>query len=317
MQARNCPAAPGIQPNGGTLAMTYSRVFAALIALAPLCFAQQLVVTAEGSHGSSPPELSRNEISAEINRKSVPIQSWTPLRGELAGLQLYVVIDDGESTDLGIQFGSLKKFIGEQPASTAVGLAYLRNGEALVAAPLSADHRDAADALRLPLGEHGISGSPYVSLSDLIKKWPAAPGVRREVLLISNGMDPYEPADPRNPYLMNAIADAQRAGVLVHSIYYGGSGRLIPRFGGVNWGVNYLSELGQATGGKAYWQGFGSSVLFDSFLSDLNVVLQNQYLLTVAPDEAKGGLEPIHVTTSRQDVSLTAPQKIRLTRPID
>lgn len=297
--------------------MKYSGAFAALLIFSSGCFGQQLVVTAEGSHGGAPPELTKDQISVDINHRSVPVQSWTRLRGDRAALQLYIVIDDGESTDIGNQFGSLRDFIRKQPPSTAIGLAYLRYGEALIAAPLSADHENAARALRLPLGEPGISGSPYVSLSELIKKWPAAPDARREVLLISSGADPYEPADPQNPYLMKAIADSQRAGVLVHSIYYSGPDRLIPRFGGVNWGVNYLSELGEGTGGKAYWQGFASPVMFDAFLGNLNMLLQNQYLLTVAPDVTKAGLEPVHVTASPQDVSLISPQKIEIAQPID
>jgi len=295
--------------------MKYRCVLAAFFALSPFCFGQQLVVTAEGRHGGSPPELTKDEISVEINKRPVPIETWTPLRGERAGLQLYIVIDDGENTDLGMQFGSLRAFIQSQPISTAVGLAYLRNGEAKIVAPLSTDHESVANAIRLPLGLRGISGSPYISLSDLIKKWPAAAAdVRREVLLISSGTDPYSPADPMNLYLLNAIADAERAGILVHSIYYDGAGRPLR---GMNWGVNYLAELGDATGGKAYWQGFGSPVLFEAFLDNLKLRLGNQYLLTVAPEDVKGGLQPVRVTTSAQDVSLTTPQQIYITQPID
>lgn len=293
--------------------MCYLRSLLAVVAFSPLCFGQQLILTAEGRNGTAPPELSKSDISVEINKRPVPIQTWIPLRGDSAALQLYIVIDDGENADLSNQFRSLKAFIRKLPASTAVGLAYLRNGEALIAAPLSNDHEAAAGSFRLPLGERGISGSPYISLSALIKKWPAAPGIQREVLLISSGLDPYSPADPLNPYLENAIADAQRAGIPIHSIYYGGSGH----FGRLNWGVNYLAELGDATGGKAYWQGFGSPVLFDGFLKDLSLRLQNQYLLTVAPEDTKTGLEPVRVTTSKPAVSLSAPGQIFMIHPAD
>ena len=105
--------------------------------------------------------------------------------------------------------------------TTEIGLAYLRNGSATVVAPLTADHEHVAKALRLPLGQPGIAASPYMGISDLVKKWPAR-GARREVLLISSGIDPWSPPDPENPYLQKAIADAQRAGILVHSIYYAG-----------------------------------------------------------------------------------------------
>ena len=82
-----------------------------------------------------------------------------------------------------------------------------------------------------------------MGISDLLKKWPAA-GARREVLLITSGIDPWSPPDPQNPYLQKAIADAQRGGVLVHSIYYAEGGHFGHSYSRVNWGQNYLSELG-------------------------------------------------------------------------
>jgi len=113
--------------------------------------------------------------------------------------------------------------------------------------------------------------------------------------------------------LLKAIEDAQRAGILVHSIYYAGAGHLGHSYGRINWGQNYLSELGDGTGGEAYWQGFGSPVLFDSFLKDLTQRLQNQYLLKLEPedrDDRKGGLEQVRVTDSKPGVSLMAASRI-------
>jgi hypothetical protein len=40
--------------------------------------------------------------------------------------------------------------------------------------------------------------------------------------------------------------------------------------------------------------------------------LQNQYLLTVAVTGAKGGLEPVRVTTAKLGVSLIVASKIRM-----
>ena len=300
---------------------------AALLALSGAAFGQNIVVTAEGRHGAPPPEVTRDEITVDIGKHPAHVEEWTPLGGDRAALDLYIAIDDGLDTDVGIQFKSLKSFFADQPASTRIGLAYLRNGEALIAAPLTSDHQRVAAALRLPLGEPGISASPYVSLSDLIKKWPStgsdlikkwpSTGARREILVISSGADPYSPADALNPYLLNTIEDAQRAGILVHSIYYAGAGHLGHNFFRINWGVNYLSELGDGTGGEAYWQGFGSPVAFDSFLKDFNQRLTNQYLLTLTPADSKGGLEPIRIMSSNPQVSLVAPKQISFARPVD
>jgi hypothetical protein len=280
------------------------------LAVSAGAFGQHLIVTAEGRHGAVPPEVMRDDVSIEVNKRPAQVEKWTPLRGDQASLELYIVIDDGEDSDLGNQFSSLKGFINAQPAATQIGLAYLRNGSANIVAPLTADHEVIAKALRLPLGQPGISASPYMGISDLVKKWPAA-GARREVLLISNGVDPWSPpADPQNPYLQKAISDAQRGGILVHSIYYAGAGHSGHSYRLVNWGQNYLAELGDETGGEAYWQGFGSPVALDPYLKDLTGRLQNQYLLSLAPDDIKGGLEPVRVTASRSDVSLVAASKI-------
>jgi len=293
--------------------MRLTAMTVALFAISTSAVGQHLIVTAEGRHENAPPEVMKDEVSVEVNKRPARVEKWIPLRGDQAGLELYVVIDDGEDSDLGIQFNSLKSFIRGQPETTRIGLAYLRNGSANIVAPLTNDHDEIARALRLPLGQAGISASPYMGISDLVKKWPAADS-RREVLLIASGIDPWSPPDPQNPYLQKAIADAQRAGILVHSIYYAEAGHLGHSYWRVNWGQNYLSELGDETGGEAYWQGSYSPVSFDPFLKDLTQRLQNQYLLTLVPGDTKGDLEPVRVTASKTGLSLVAASKINMQR---
>jgi hypothetical protein len=289
--------------------MRYPVIGFALLAFSAGAYGQHLIVTAEGHHGMAPPEVIKDEVSVEVDKRPARVKDWLPLRGEAAALELYIVIDDGEDTDLGIQFGSLKSFVNSQPGTTRIGLAYLRNGSANIAAPLTTDRSQFAKALRIPLGEPGIAASPYMGIADLVKKWPAA-DARREVLLISSGNDPWSPPNPENPYLETAIADAQRAGILVHSMYYAGAGHMGHSYARINWGENYLSELGDGTGGEAYWQGFGSPVSFDDWLKDLSQRLQNQYLLTVVAEDTKGGLKPIRVRATLPGVSLVAASEI-------
>lgn len=288
-------------------------LLAGIFAISATAFSQTLIVTAEGHKGAAPPALNKDDIQVQVENKPVAVQSWTPLRGDQAALDLYIVIDDGTTSDLGLQFASLKNFINSQPPSTRVGLAYLRNGAAMVAAPLTADHAKAVKALRLPLAEPGISSSPYMGISDILKKWPATES-RREVLLISSGIDPWSPPDPQNPYLQTAIADAQRARVIVNSIYYAEAGHLGHSYWRVNWGQNYLSELGDETGGELYWQGTASPVSLEPYLKDLTQHLENQYLLTVEAPARKNELEPVKVTTNKPGVSLLTASKIYLHR---
>lgn len=292
--------------------------FAFAACCAPV-FAQNLVVTAEGKHGVPPPDVTIDQVSVELNRGPVRVENWIPLRGDNAALQLYIAIDDAEDTDLSIQYGSLKKFIREQPLTTEIGLAYLRYGAARIESPLTADREQTTRALRLPLGDPGISGSPYIAISDLIRKWPAPPSpeVRREVLLISSGIDLYAPPNPENPYLLNAIGEAQKAGILMNSIWYAGAGHMGHSYFHINWGANFLSELGDQTGGEAYWQGMSTPVVFDSFLNDFNQRLRNQYLLTVAADHPLGTLLPVRVRCANPKVSLVTARMLYLPRNPD
>ncbi len=289
--------------------MRYALLALAICAASASAFGQHLVVTAEGHHGAAPPELLKDDVTVEVDKRPAAVKEWLPLRGDEAKLDLYIVIDDGEDTDLGLQFKSLKAFVDEQAGTTRIGLAYLRNGAAMIVAPLTTDHAAVTKAIRLPLGQPGISASPYMGISDLVKKWPAT-DARREVLLISSGIDPWSPPDPQNPYLQKAIDDAQRAGILVNSIYYSEAGHLGHSYWRVNWGQNYLSELGDSTGGESYWQGYGSPVSFTPYLKDFSERLKNQYLLSVVADGVKSGFQSVRVTATKPGVSLMTASRI-------
>jgi len=270
----------------------------------------RLIVSAEGKDHQTP-EVERDDVRVEVNRRAVRVTSWTRLAGDQAGLQLYIVIDDADSTELGVQFGDLKNFINEQPATTQIGIAYLRYGAAEIAQAPTADHARAAKALRIPLGDPGIDASPYVALSDLMKKWPPAEG-RREMLLIMSGVDPYyQSPDIFDPYLQQAIGAGQKAGIVGSSIYFASAGHSGHSFFRTTWGQNYLSKLDEDLGGEFYWQGLTNPVSFQPFLSEFSHWLTQQYGLTVETDSGKAGLEPVMVMGKR-GVSLHAASKVDL-----
>jgi hypothetical protein len=118
----------------------------------------------------------------------------------------------------------------------------------------TADHALAAKTIRLPLGQPGISASPYLALIDLIQKWPRADQAR-EVLMVTSGIDPDYGPGPSNPYLDRAIETAQREGVVVHSIYFSTAGHFGHSLWQINWGQNYLLQLSEETGGEFFWLG--------------------------------------------------------------
>lgn len=169
---------------------------------------------------------------------------------EHASLELMILLDDGSNTTLGTQLDDIRKFINSQPDTSMVGVAYMRNGVAQVVQNLTSDHALAAKALRLPLGKGGVNGSPYFSLTDLVKRWPATTA-RRAVVMATDGIDRYYgTGDLQDPYLDEAIDHALRAGITVSAIYTPGIGHYGHSYWQTYWGQIYLSRLADETGGE-------------------------------------------------------------------
>ena len=109
-------------------------------------------------------------------------------------LELMILLDDGSNTTLGTQLDDLRKFISSQPETTTVVVAYMRDGASQVAQNLTSDHLLAAKALRLPLGIRGVNGSPYLSLTDLVRRG----GMEQfAIFLASQGKTIVHPAPAR------------------------------------------------------------------------------------------------------------------------
>lgn len=189
----------------------------------------QTVVTAITKSNEST-EVPQSSVSVHFDGKAVPVSGWVPLRGPRGRLELVLLLDDDSRSRLGLYLNEIKSFFSQLPPNTSIAVGYMENGSANLVQGFTDDRNAAMNALRLPLGTPGGNGSPYFCLSDLIKRWPA-PGanVRREVIMITNGVDLYSSPrgyDPENPYVQSAISDAQSAGIIVYSIYFTGAGRL-------------------------------------------------------------------------------------------
>src|ERR1700723_3322932 len=270
------------------------------------------VVTVSSKSAEDVTTVPQQSISVSEGRKVQDVTGWVPLRGSRAGLQLVLLLDDSSRGSLGLQLNDLKNFLTALPPTTQVALGYMRNGTPNLVQNFTNDHAQAAQALRLPQGSAGINGSPYFCLSDLVKHWPGGDSnVRREVIMVTDGVDRYSGArfDPENPYVQTATSDAQKAGVVVYSIYYRGQGRLDRSFVATDGGQNYLTMVSGSTGGKVYLEGFGNPVSFAPFLSDIQRKLQNQYELSFV-STAKPGLQPIRVKTNQPNTSLQFPARV-------
>lgn len=269
-----------------------------------------MVVTAEARRGNEVPAISREDVIVNLGKDRAPVSGWFPYQGDRAGLQLFVLLDDATYTALGAQIEDLRKFILAQPPSTAVGVGYMRDGGVDIAQNLTTEHAAAAKAIRLPMGNIGAFASPYLSIGDLIKRWPETPE-RRELLVVSDGIDRFGGVGPGNPYVESSIEQAQRAGIIIYAIYATGVGHYGHSFWRVNWGQNYLSEVASETGGEAYFQGFDTPISFTPFLEDLARRLTHRYHLEFgAKAEKKAGFQKVRLKTEVPNVELVAADKV-------
>ncbi len=274
-----------------------------------------MVVTVEPRHGSDVPVVNREDVMVYEGKERDAVTEWIPAQGDRAGLELFVLLDDGSDASLGTQLDDIRKFIDAQPASTKIGVAYMQDGIAKIVQNPTIDHAAAAKTLRLPMGMAEINGSPYFSVSDLIKRWPESTA-RREVLIVSDGIDLYYGSgDVQDPYLAEAIDDAQRAAIVVSAIYTPGAGHLGHSYWQNYWGQLYLAQLTDRTGGEAYGIGFsGPPVSFGPYLKNLERRLSHQYLLTfLAKPPKKAGLQSVKLRTEVPNVDLVSADKVYVT----
>jgi hypothetical protein len=271
-----------------------------------------LVVTVEPRHGTDVPVITGDDVMVYEGHDRDQVVQWIPAQGEHAALELFVLIDDGANVSLGTQLDDIRKFISEQPETTKIGVAYMQNGTAQIVQNLTTDHALAAKALRLPMGIRGANGSPYFSLTDLIKRWPATTA-RRAVIMATDGIDLYYgTGDLLDPYLDEAIDSALRAGIQVSAIYTPDAGHYGHSYWQTYWGQIYLSHLAEETGGEAYYIGFtGPPVAFAPYLDETANRLKHQYLLTfLAKPPKKAGWQRVRLMTEVPNADLVSAGRV-------
>ena len=303
-------------------------VFTAILIAIPPARAQQAaspagtvpvttVVTVLGPKFNAPPPLGKEDIIVHSGKARMDVTGWLPAQGEHAGLELAIVIDDAVSTDIGAQFKDLATFITDQQKTTKVGIFYADDGTIQAASQFNDDHAAVAKSLRLPIGRFAAYSSIYLSMMDLIKRWPAT-RARREILLIADGIDRFRGDFPTSTDLESAITSAETAGIMIHTLYSTGVGRVARNLFRSNLGQSNLSKITDATGGEAFFQGLQTPISFGPYLQQLDVVLRNQYWLTFAmprSKKAKGDLRPFRVTTEQHNVEISAPREVFVPGP--
>jgi hypothetical protein len=191
----------------------------------------------------------------------------------------------------------------------------MRNATVQVVQNFTTDHAAVAKALRFPIGGVGAYGSPYLSVIDLMKRWPENQN-RREVVMVTDGIDRAR-GGPRwhglsnNPDVDSASEVAMRTGTIIHTIYAPGSDRLHRNYWEATNGQMGIAKLSDITGGESFFLGLQSPVSFKPYLDDLQRILDNRYLLSFsAKPGTKAGLQYITLSTEVAGVEFAAPDAV-------
>lgn len=262
------------------------------------------------------PEVNREDVIVRQGKERLKVTGWTPVGKHQSPLDLFILIDDAARPSVASQFDDLRTFINSMPANTSVGVGYMRNGTVQIAQNFTTEHVQAANALRIPFGSTGIYGSPYLSLIDLMKRWPESSN-RREVLMITDGIDRLHGwpnrhgLSPISPDVSSASVVAQRTGTIVHSIYTRGVGARGSNFWEVANGQNAMAKLADETGGETFFLGIQQPVSFQPYLDRLQNNLGNRYLLEFnAVVGNKPGLQNVKLATEVAGIELDSADSV-------
>lgn len=265
-------------------------------------------VTAVGKKETAPP-IAKDDVQLFQGKERKQIGNWQ--KGE----QLYmaILIDDSLDTVAGGQWDYLKEFINAQPPTTYIAIGYLRNNITQVAQDFTQDHALVTKAIRLPVGIGALGSSPYLSVLDMLKRWPDT-GPRRSILLISSGIDYFRGSSfgAWYPDLDTVIQRAQKQNTNIWSIYYPSAGHRGHSFYLVNYAQNNMDKMAQDTGAESFFL-IGAPVSIKPYLDEITTHLSNQYLLTFAGDGGKKGkFDRVRVKTELPDVEFLTPNQVFL-----
>ena len=248
----------------------------------------------------------------KFNGKNAQVTSFTSAGDR--PVELIILVDPAARVSLGTQMGAFKHFVQEIPSNTKMAFAYMEEGRALLSAPLSSDPQQILREIQVPNGPPGIAASPYFCISDLARNWPSRdPNARRVVVLVSDGIDDYYVHyNPEDPYVLAAIHDSIRGGLMIYPFYWKDQ-TFLDQF---EWpqmaGQNLMKEISDATGGYSYWEGFGNPVSFTPFFNNLRERLANQYHLTfTAPFRGRSQVGNLRIKlTVLGAKTVDAPQQV-------
>ena len=107
----------------------------------------------------------------------------------------------------------------------------------------------------------------------------------------------------------SAITDAQRAGVSVSSVYYGDAGI---RGGRASFsGQSYLTQTGDETGGRSYYEGTGNPVSLAPYLAQFQHAISETYVASFTANASGNKLAEVKAETKLHGVKLHLAKAVR------
>jgi hypothetical protein len=303
-----------------------------------------MVITNEAiQDGDDTPALKSENLQVKLGKNTGRVTHLIPAQGNNAALQLFILIDDTCDTSIGNNLTDIREFVSALPATTAVAIGYMSNASVQLTQDFTTDHALAAKAIRLPFGRLSTQDSPYLSLIDILKRWPQQK-LRREIIMVSDGIDrlrgtraatsPFN--DMQSPYRggmgagrgsymgpqfgeMPSIpidADSasqlsQRNGVIVHGIYSPGVGRVGRNGMEAQMGQSGIGKIADETGGEYFALGYQNAVSFKPYLDRLQKVFNNQYFLVFdAVPQKKASLQRVRISSEGLKTEIAAADNV-------
>jgi hypothetical protein len=259
-----------------------------------------------------PVQLDPHMLNLQVNGHDTPVTSLNAVG--TGNLEIAILIDDGLRSNFGLQSKELGNFINSLPHNAKVLVGYMQNGTVQSPGHFTADHQEMQNQLHIPLGVPGSSASPYFCLSDFVKHWPSQEPAARFVLMITNGVDPYNGStsitNEDSPYVDAAANDAARAGAAVYSIYFPDAGFRGAR--GSFSGQTHLQQVADATGGSLFNNGSIPPVSIAPYLDQFAHAINSSYELgfMAHANRKRDELTRIRVKSTQSGVKVRAPQAV-------
>ena len=273
----------------------------------------QMVITVRPVPGGDSAASRRNQRPrGDAEQSGRAGNAVEPLTGDLANMQLFVLLDDStQSASLGDHLAELKTFLQSLPATTQVGIGYMRERN-LRSGP--GVHHGPSESRQSFAPAAGHSGRKCQPVFRAFRSGEALAIERHNRTPHGHDVDRRHRsvlghATMDDPYVDTSIHDALKQGVMVYSIYLRGAGLYGRNSWVTNFGQSHLIEVSQETGGNAYFEAFSDPVNIAPFLSDFQDRLANQYRVTVESSHEKG-VQPVKLRTELPGLKIDSPTRI-------